>query len=150
MNSNILDVSAILLVAAAVATSGCSGAQSGSPKILDERQADIGETSMTLREDSGKCLLDTNANSFRLDIPWPCDFHRGPDDAVRTMTFDDTLIFLLENSKAHPDLPDDCVTQVQAVKAIDGGWQASEYTDKVAACPPFQWDEMMFTGLFSD
>lgn len=143
-------IGAVSLMAAVVVTGGCSGTLSDTSGTLDQKQAEIAGTSVMLRNASGRCRLETSASSSSLEIPWPCDFHRGPDNTVRTITAGNTVIFLLENSQPHPDLPDDCVTQLQAVKVNDSDMHVSEYTDKVAACPPFQWDKKMFTGLFAD
>ncbi|NOX44036.1 MAG: hypothetical protein GXP19_09935 [Gammaproteobacteria bacterium] len=56
----------------------------------------------------------------------------------------------MENSVPHPELPNDCITQIQAVMLFEGGAKQSDVKDTVASCPPFQWDTKMFTGLFSD
>jgi hypothetical protein len=37
---------------------------------------------------------------------------------------------------------------LQAIKIVNGKVQASKLTSKLASCPPFQWDEKNFIGLF--
>lgn len=114
-----------------------------------------------LKNDAGKCQLIYAGETFDLQIPTPCDFHRSPEKAVRVFPRDfysgkkkqpknykNTPIFLIESSTANPDRPNDCRTQLQAVKIVSGKARVSKLVSKLAACPPFQWEEANFTGLF--
>ncbi len=115
----------------------------------------------TLKNEAGKCQLTYGGKSFDLQIPGQCDFHRSPEKAVRVFPRDfysgkkkqpknykNTQIILIEHSTANPDNPRDCRTQLQAVKIVNGKVHVSKLTSKLASCPPFQWEEMNFTGLF--
>lgn len=114
-----------------------------------------------LKTDAGKCQLIYAGETFDLQIPAPCDFHRSPEKAVRLFPRDfysgkkkqpsnykNTQIFLIEHSTVNPDRPNDCRTQLQAIKIVNGKWRVSKSVSKLTSCPPFQWEEVNFTGLF--
>lgn len=114
-----------------------------------------------LKNEAGKCQLIYAGETFDLQIPAPCDFHRSPEKAVRVFPRDfysgkkkqpknykNTPIFLIEHSIVSPDNPKDCRTQLQAVKIVSGKMRVSKSVSKLASCPPFQWEEANFTGLF--
>ena len=42
----------------------------------------------------------------------------------------------------------DCNTQLQGVRINGTRTQVSKHHDRVASCPPFQWDEMVFNALY--
>ena len=91
--------------------------------------------------------VDSSTHAQSLNLPWPCQFHldkSGQPRVVRIGQFDYLLVEAstpLANSR-------DCDTHLRAVRAKGRTWQISEYQDKVASCPPFQWDRMVFSGLF--
>ena len=114
-----------------------------------------------LINNAGKCRLIFDDKSIDLKLPWQCDFHRAADKTVRIFPRDfyrenkkipknykNTQIFLIEYSAANPSSPNDCRTQLQAVKIVKGKVYTSELTSNLASCPPFQWEEKNFIGLF--
>lgn len=116
---------------------------------------------LTLKNEAGKCQLTSSGDTFDLQIPGQCDFHRSPEKTVRVFPRDfysgkkkqpknykNTQIILIEHSTANPDNPGDCRTQLQAIKIVSGKISVSKSTSKLASCPPFQWEEINFTGLF--
>jgi hypothetical protein len=115
----------------------------------------------SLRNNAGKCQLVFGGKNIDLQIPWQCDFHRSPDKAVRVFPRDfytgkkklpknykNTQIILIERSTPNPNSPNECRTQLQAIKIVNGKVQASKLTSNLASCSPFQWEEKNFTGLF--
>lgn len=114
-----------------------------------------------LKNEAGKCQLIHDGKTFDLLISGQCDFHRSPEKSVRVFPRDfysgkkkqpknykNTQIILIEHSTASPDNPRDCRTQLQAVKIAGGKVYLSKVISKLASCPPFQWDEKNFTGMF--
>lgn len=123
--------------------------------IYDEaKQEQLYGVTLELRDNGGRCQLTSMSQHqrsvFALSIPWPCDFHRGTDSKVRIYMHRGAAIALIESSRPHPSLPKDCETELQAMKVRKGVVSVSKHTDKVASCPPFQWDQKMFTGLFGE
>jgi len=110
--------------------------------------ASIAGLELRLVDNSGSCRLSYAAGNVDLQIPWPCSFHRTQRGAVRTKESGKALIALIESSRPHPQLPGDCLTQIQAIKILDGKVFPSQHKDTVAMCVPFEWDIQMFLGLF--
>jgi hypothetical protein len=90
------------------------------------------------------------ATAVDLQISWPCAFHRGRDGAVRVLVDGNDSIFLVESSRPDPANPSRCITQVQAMRVQGRTLRPSEHHDVVTICLPFQWDEVMFRGLFAN
>jgi hypothetical protein len=86
--------------------------------------------------------------TIAMNIPWPCDFHRALDGEVRKKKTTGSLYLLLESSNKYPGSDGSCETHIQGIKLGGDLIVSSEYHDKVASCPPFQWDDKMFTGLY--
>jgi len=59
-------------------------------------------------------------------------------------------VFLIEHSVPNPKSPGDCDTHIQAVLLSAEGARSSRAVERVAMCPPFQWDDVMFVGLFDE
>lgn len=100
------------------------------------------------------CAADIFAPQGRfhiiLDLPLPCEIHRKPNGSIVTFLNQGEHIILVENSRPHPDLPNDCLTKIQAITLGNGLTppRASEAVATVAACRPYQWDAKMYIGLF--
>jgi hypothetical protein len=86
--------------------------------------------------------------SIELQLPPPCDFHRSRDGKVRVISLRETDIILVESSRPNSKYPGDCETRIQGIKLTAQQVFVSRGVSRVAACPPFQWDEKMFTGFF--
>jgi len=84
---------------------------------------------------------------YSLEIPWPCNFHKNRSGEVRIIRNGKYEYLLVEASTPVPD-SHDCETHLRAIRATGKKAYISEYKDKVASCPPFQWDKLVFTELF--
>ncbi|MBJ6764406.1 hypothetical protein JGU66_26850 [Myxococcaceae bacterium JPH2] len=104
--------------------------------------------SLTLREQEGRCaLVQPDGTTLRLELRWPCQFHRDAKGALRTKKVRDTTVFLVEHSQPQPAPSRDCDTYVLAVRTHGDGLEASTAMH-VAACLPFTWDAKIFIALF--
>lgn len=113
--------------------------------IVQER---LGSYVVSLQEKAKKCQLNVGGRQLELQIPWPCDFHRNQKNEVRIKSLKNTKIVLIEAASRHSTLTGSCDTRIQAVKFSKQKVIVSEYVNEVATCPPFQWDDKIFTGLF--
>lgn len=118
--------------------------------INDQKIEKIEGINMSLHNNSGKCQLSSSVGKVELKIPWPCNFHRTKNGDIRIIMNNSVSIILLESSISAHGLLQDCITHLQAIKVTNEQIYPSEYQDKVAACPSFQWDEKMFSGLFEN
>ena len=116
---------------------------SPSPEGIRVSGADLG-----LLNDGGGCALVTKAGTEALGIPWPCNFHRQEDGTIRSVSSDGSSIVLVESSRPDPDYSGDCITRIRAVRIENGAVEISTGTSSVATCPPFDWEQKMFLGLF--
>ena len=89
-----------------------------------------------------------NKGDLTLQVIPPCSFHRSPDGKVRIMPTPKGDVMLIESSRPHPDLPKDCQTRIQGVRINREHVKISSSISKVTMCPPFQWDDVMFLGIF--
>jgi hypothetical protein len=83
-----------------------------------------------------------------LQVIPPCNFHHSPDGKVRIMPTPKGDIMLVESSRPHLSRSKDCDTQIQGVRISHEQIKISSAISKVAMCTPFQWDEVMFLGIF--
>lgn len=104
---------------------------------------------LELRDQDGQCtLIKPDQSDLKLLLKWPCQFHRDPNGRLRTKRVGSTPVLLIESSEKMPAPSQDCHTEIQALRAIEGGLEPSPAVSQVASCPPFQWDEKVFIGLF--
>ncbi|MCF6236906.1 MAG: hypothetical protein L3J70_11145 [Gammaproteobacteria bacterium] len=110
----------------------------------------IDDKSFYLANNSSICQLVNRSNKKKFDslIPWPCQVHKNLDGVVRIYEDAGKKYILIESSAPHPELPNDCKTQLQSVMINGDAVILSGSFDLVASCPPFQWDTKVFTGLF--
>ncbi len=112
-------------------------------------QARLGDQLLVLEERSGQCLLRSADQQLPLKLNWPCRFNLRADGSLRTEMLAETPVLLVENSQPPTAPSRDCRTEVQAVRQLPGGLlEASPATNLAAACPPFDWDQKLFFGLF--
>lgn len=126
--------------------------------IINEANADsakaakISAFQFTLNQTLKGCELiyasPSKQGHFELQLSPPCHFHRHHDGKLRVMSFDKMEVMLVESSRPDSNYPKDCYTQIQAVRVMDQQVNISQHVAEVATCPPFQWDEQMFSGLF--
>ncbi|MDB5559712.1 MAG: hypothetical protein JWQ36_2646 [Enterovirga sp.] len=133
--------SAIAGVVLAVAGAGGAGAVE-----------QVAGASLALSASSGSCQLQWTtqggAGDLELGLPQPCQFHRDRNGAIRIRSVGSAEHVLVESVTRSPESPGQCVTQIRGIAVAAGAVAASPHVSKVAACPPVQWDEKMFIGLF--
>ncbi|MCY1287968.1 hypothetical protein D9M70_369850 [compost metagenome] len=133
----------LLCTALCIALPAC--AQSGADTATRAR---LGERQLALKDQDGRCVLEEPGQaSLALQLKWPCRFHLDAEGGLRTRQVGETRVLLVESSERMPD-SQDCRTEIQAVRTLGNGLQPSTAVSRVAACPPFQWDEKVFIGLF--
>lgn len=112
-------------------------------------QTRLGEQVLTLEGRNGQCLLRSDSQQLPLKLKWPCQFNLRADGTLRTEMLGETPVLLIENSLVLTAPSRDCRTEVQAVRKLPSGLlEASPVTNLAAACPPFDWDQKLFFGLF--
>jgi hypothetical protein len=126
--------------------------------VTDKATADptqtaaIGAFELRLSQLSNRCMLTYTAppieGSFELQLSPPCDFHRHLDGKPRVISLSSGAVILVESSGPNFQHPGDCKTQIQGIRITKQQVFVSQRIAKVASCPPFQWDEKMFIGLF--
>lgn len=163
-----------LLIACILLTGGACGQIKNPPAVVKDKDSPktidtpeqiteiVGENKLILQNADGKCDLLFGKQTIELNIPSKCDFHRLPGGNVRVFPRDfyeaknkqtpkeyqDVQIVLIEHSKPLAENPKECRTELQAIKITNGKIIKSIKMDNLAACPPFQWDEINFIGLF--
>ncbi|QLL16158.1 hypothetical protein [Pseudomonas chlororaphis] len=104
---------------------------------------------LLLEERNGNCrVLVPQQPGIDLSLKWPCQFHRDPSGMLRTKQVGTRQVILVESSEQLPSPSRDCRTEIQAIRSTGQGLEASSAVSRVTACPPFQWDEKVFIGLF--
>ncbi|MBM7069315.1 hypothetical protein [Actibacterium sp. 188UL27-1] len=93
-------------------------------------------------------MTEARDQVVELDVSGLCQLHRDSTGAPRSVEGPVGRIFLVEQSVPATDGSGDCDTQVQAVAVGEDGLVVAPNTARVASCPPFQWDEVMFLGVF--
>ncbi len=87
--------------------------------------------------------------SLNVGIPGPCDLHRNLSGEVRIHKEENRSIVLIEHSVQDPTRGGKtCITEIRALAFDAAQVTLSRSTSRVANCPPFQWDQMVFTALF--
>ncbi len=111
--------------------------------------------SLSLHEgQDGQCALRQHSantadapRTLPTQLPWPCAFHVDQRDAVRVLRRGRADFLLIESS--HATSGRDCDTRLQALRiSARADVALSAHRSRLAACPPFQWEEPLFTALF--
>lgn len=103
---------------------------------------------LRLVEQHGVCsILAANNSAQSVNLPWPCQFHLNKQGRIREVKQGKYVYLIIESTRQLPEKKD-CETHLRALRIRGKHWQLSEFQDKVASCPPFQWDQMMFNALF--
>lgn len=137
----------------AVFSNNVSCGSANMPDIPLLLHANIGGIGIQLMDADGKCTAissvgDASANRHVLDIPGPCHFHADQKGGLRTYDDAGYVYILIESSRPMPQQPRDCETQLQSLRVKDNLVEVSRHKDRVASCPPFQWDAFIFKALF--
>jgi hypothetical protein len=150
MNRNFVPL--LIVVIAALHNSSCAGTIDSDAQ--QKLQLNVGQTQLRLEDSKGMCSAIASAEhgstaQYALDIPWPCRFHTDKADNVRTVQGAGYTYVLVESSTrtTHPS-SDDCVTHLQSIRIKGLSVEISPHKDRVASCPPFQWDAILFKELF--
>jgi len=118
-----------------------------SPKLRGE-MVDIGALRLTLdqKELTARDERGGVVRQLQLATPHPCQLHRHPGGAVRVVQRGGHLIVLVECSV--PRNKTDCDTHIRSVRVTGKTIELSPKKQRVAGCPPAQWDEYMFTWFW--
>lgn len=115
-------------------------------------RAEAAGMTLVLQSERDACRLialsETGDEILRLGVAGLCSFHRDSDGVLRTVTSPVGPVLLIETSVPMPNGSGDCRTSVQAVRLTEAGPEAAPSPALVASCLPFQWDEVMFLGVF--
>lgn len=121
---------------------------------LNEGAVRLAGTKLQLEERNQVCHVTNlsfadRAKAYSLAIPWPCSFHKNKSGEARIIRSGEYEYLLVESSKSMTGNVHDCETHLRAIRASGKQLYISQHRDKVASCPPFQWDKMVFTELFN-
>ena len=120
--------------------------------VANEAEVSLAGAKLQLEDIHQVCHLknlSNHAKSYSLAIPWPCNFHKSKSGEVRIIRSGKYEYILVESSKPNSERGHGCETYLRAIRASIQKVYISEHKDKVASCPPFQWDKMVFTELFN-
>ncbi len=142
----------LIAVVAVLNNASCAGTidSGGHPKL----QLKVGQTQLRLEDGDGVCraIASTRegaAARYILDVPWPCQFHVDKAGNVRTIQGAGHVYVLVESStRVKGASSDDCETFLRSIRINGKRVEVSPHKDRVASCPPFQWDALMFKELF--
>ncbi len=82
-------------------------------------------------------------------ISGPCALHKTLKGEIRYYKDAGRNIVLIESSQPDPSRGiKSCITNIRAFAYDEQSFVLSAHTSRVASCPPFQWDQKMFTALF--
>lgn len=112
--------------------------------------AKLGKVQLQLEAQGQTCHIKSSLSDSpaqNLNLPWPCQFHLDKSGQPRIIRSGKFEYLMVESSKPLANSRD-CETHLRAVRAMGQRWKISDAQDRVAACPPFQWDNMVFSGLF--
>ncbi len=117
-------------------------------------QLNVGQTKLWLEDHNGTChaIASTEQGSTAqhvLGIPWPCHFHTDRTGNIRTLQEGGYVYALVESSRRVAQLSHDCETYLQSIRVRGASIEVSQHKDRVASCPPFQWDSVLFKELFN-
>lgn len=104
-------------------------------------------------EDADGCtvmaLTDADLMPMPSTLPWPCNIYSDTNGIPVLLETPKGKVALIESSRPVTGTKD-CDTRIAAIRVQNGRVTLSDFTDRVAACPPFRWDDKLYTGLFDD
>ena len=142
----------LISLIALVHSASCAGTPESD--VAEKLQLKIGQTQLRLEGREGMCnaiasTVGGTTSQYALRIPWPCRFHTDKAGNIRTIQEAGFAYVLLESSRRTINLSNDCETHLQAIRVRGQSIEISQHKDRVASCPPFQWDTVLFTELFN-
>lgn len=112
----------------------------------------LGDFSASVEAGDGACQLrlarGESVATYRLALPSPCALHLAADGSPRVVKRGDGLFFLIESSTPPSAGSLDCDTRIQAVRLDGFGADLAPVVERVAACPPMDWDDAVFLSQF--
>ncbi len=136
-------LAAIMSIATLLASHFAFAVQNGPVKLAN--------TQLILLQQEQVCHIkqhNSSASAHSLKLPWPCQFHTKKDGKVRVIKRGQYDYLMVESSKKIANSRD-CDTEMRSIRARADKWEISEYSNKVASCPPFQWNAVVFGELFA-
>jgi hypothetical protein len=142
----------LIAVIAIVHNASCAGTSDSD--VQQKLHLNVGQTQLQLEEHNGMCNAIASTEQgytaqHALGIPWPCRFHTDKAGNIRTIQEAGYVYVLVESSSRTTNLSNDCETHLQAIRARGTSIEVSQHKDRVASCPPFQWDAVLFKELFN-
>ncbi|MCK9607153.1 MAG: hypothetical protein M0R33_11970 [Methylomonas sp.] len=147
-------ISKTLLMSVAVFSNNVSCGKANTSDIAQQQlYSNKAGTQIRLLEYHGNCQAislteDGTIVRYALDMPAPCHFHTDKMGNIRTLDESGYVYILIESSKQMPRQHSDCETHLQSIRIKGTLVEISKHKERVASCPPFQWDAFMFTELF--
>ena len=143
-----------LLLAVVAVLNNVSCAGTVDPGVQPKLQLKVGQTQLRLEDGGGVCRATAStgegaAARYILDVPWPCHFHVDKAGNVRTIQGASHVYVLVESStRVKGASSDECETFLRSIRINGKRVEVSPHRDRVASCPPFQWDALVFKELF--
>lgn len=137
------------VTAVAVVVSACSHETKSAVQqivVLDETVLKIAET-----ENQCRVIWSRKRSAGgRVDLALrpPCNFHRQSDGRLNSRGDSKRKVILIESMIGKKDQQGHCKVQVARVAISPSGVSASPNVANVSSCPPFQWDDVMYSGTF--
>jgi len=102
---------------------------------------------------NSECIVlwtgEASSQEINVGLPAPCALHKTLAGDVRVYKEKTRSIILIETSVPDPSRGEkSCITQIRALAYSAKTATLSKNISRVASCPPFQWDQKMFTALF--
>lgn len=106
-----------------------------------------------VRSGVNECIVVWTGASGRQEIntgiPAPCAIHKTLKGELRVYRDGNRSVVLIETSVPDPSRGEkSCITQIRGLAYDAQSATLSKHISRVASCPPFQWDQKMFTALF--
>jgi len=142
------------VISVIVVVRNASCAETSDSDIQQKLLLRVGRTQLRLEGRNGSChaIASTehgSAAQYALGIPWPCRFHTNKAGQIRTIQDSGYVYVLVESSKRTTTTSNDCETHLRSMRAKGTSIEVSQHKDRVATCPPFQWDIVLFKELFN-
>ncbi len=121
------------------------------PSAVSQQAAAVGGVDLTLDGCTLVVSRPDSRRSFDLPAQNACDFHRNRDRSLRVVTFRGRNVLLVESARREsaprPGAdPGGCETRLFPVVLSASDVVVLTEPVAVAACPPFRWDEKVFTA----
>lgn len=137
------------LVALALLAAACT------PQAVPAKadMAAVNGVALQLTESDAACfvtwsLSGTTGKRLQLALPPPCQFHRSPSGQINFRGDARRSVILVESLEALGDKTLGCRIRIARIAITQIGVTTSPNIAKVGSCPPFQWEDKMYSGQF--